>query len=152
MRIFSWTGGARLLRFATTGGAAALVQLVILDTLVERHWAPLPADIVAVVLSTQVNFVLSYIFTWGDRRPLHSSRSLVLTRWARYQGSVAGTAALSLIIFTILHPHIGPTGASAVGALLGGVINFVAGDHLVFRRPTVAPQSVIPPGLHEPMN
>ncbi len=128
------------------------MQLALLDTLVERHWSPLPADIVAVVLSTQVNFVLSYLFTWGDRRPLHSSAPLVFGRWARYQGSVGGTAAFSLIIFTILHPHIGPTAASALGTLLGGAVNFVAGDHLVFRRLAVTPQGAAPPGLHEPLS
>ena len=96
MRTFLWSRAARPLRFACAGGVAALVQLGILDALTDWRWTPILANAVALLLSTQLNFVLSYLFTWGDRRPRTGRPVAVLGRWAAYQGSVAGTALLNM--------------------------------------------------------
>jgi putative flippase GtrA len=134
MKAFLWSKAARPLRFAGTGGAAALVQLAILDVLIDARWPPIPANLVALLLSTQVNFVLSYLFTWHDRRPAVGTPLVVLGRWAAYQGSVTGTAVLNMAIFIIARADLHALLASALGTAVAAVINFVAGDRLVFRR------------------
>ena len=96
VRVLLLSDVARPLRFACTGGLAALVQLGMLDALTHWRWTPILANAVALLLSTQLNFVLSYLFTWRDRRPRTGTPLGVLGRWATYQGSVAGTALLNM--------------------------------------------------------
>lgn len=122
-RAFLGSRAARPLRFVCTGGLAALVQLAILDALIDGRWAAIPANAVALLVSTQVNFVLSYLFTWRDRRPIAGTRLAVLRRWATYQGSVFVAA------WADLHALV----ASALGTAVAALVNFVAGDRLVFR-------------------
>ncbi len=138
MRTFLWSRAARPLRFAGTGGIAALVQLGLLDALTAGRWTPVLADAVALLLSTQVNFALSYVFTWRDRRPRAASPRVVLGRWAAYQGSTAGTALLNLSIFVVARADLHTLVASALGTVVAALVNFVAGDRLVFRTRDVA--------------
>ena len=123
----------RPLRFACTGGAAALVQLGILAALSASHWAPIAANALALLLSTQVNFVLSYLFTWGDRRSRSAPRRALLGRWAAYQGSTAGTAILNMGVFVLARVDLHTLAASALGTAVAALLNFFAGDRLVFR-------------------
>ena len=132
MRIAPWPWVARLLRFALTGGAAALVQLVILDALTDGRWPPVPADAVALLLSTQVNFVLSYLYTWRDRRPRARAPRAVLGRWAAYQGSATGAALLNIGVFVVTRTDLPIVVASALGTVVASVVNFVASNYLVF--------------------
>src|SRR5579875_3681070 len=85
---------ARPLRALSTGGFAALIQLGVLAVLDHQHWAPVLANIVALLIGTQVNFVLSYHITWHDRRPPKGASHVVLRRWIAYQLSNAGAALL----------------------------------------------------------
>ncbi len=140
MRTAPWSRAARPLRFALTGGIAALVQLGILDALTDARWTPILADAVALLLSTQVNFVLSYRYTWRDRRPRAGAPRAVLGRWATYQGSTAGTALLNIGIFVVARADLHMLAASALGTAVAAVVNFIAGDRLVFRaRAVVVP-------------
>ena len=124
---------ARPLRFACTGGVAALVQLGILDALTERRWAPIAANGMALLVSTQVNFVLSYLFTWRDRRLTDGMPLALLGRWATYQGSVAGSALLNMTVFVVARSSLHLMVASALGTIVAAVVNYIAGDRLVFR-------------------
>ncbi len=133
MRTAPWSRVARPLRFALTGGSAALVQLGILDALTDNRWPPVPADVVALILSTQVNFALSYLYTWRDRRPHAGMPCGVLGRWAAYQGSAAGAALLNTGVFIVARADLHMLVASALGTAVAAVVNFIAGDHLVFR-------------------
>jgi putative flippase GtrA len=140
VRAFLRSRAARPLRFACTGGLAALVQLGMLDALTEWRWTPILANAVALLLSTQLNFVLSYLFTWGDRRPRTGRPVVVLGRWAAYQGSVAGTALLNMGVFVVARADLHTLVASALGTAVAAAANFVAGDRLVFRaRGVTAP-------------
>lgn len=144
-----WSSAARPLRFACTGGIAALAQLGLLDTLTDHHWAPIPANVVALLLSTQLNFVLSYLFTWGDRRARAASPVAVLGRWAAYQGSVGGTALLNMAVFIVTRADLHTLAASALGTAVAAVVNFFAGDRLVFRAPGQASRGRRGPGPGE---
>src|SRR4051794_8042585 len=67
----------RPIRFGFVGGTCAVLQLGLLFGLVhlglERH----AANVLAFLLSTQVNFALSSIVTWRDRQPPVSGRATV---------------------------------------------------------------------------
>lgn len=115
------------------------MQLAILDALLDAHWSEIPANAVALVLSTQVNFVLSYLFTWHDRRPASGTPALILGRWAAYQGSVTGTALLNMAVFIVTRADLHALLASALGTAVAATVNFVAGDRLVFRTRPAPP-------------
>ncbi len=145
-----WSRAARPLRFALTGGLAALVQLGILHILTARRWPPVQADVVALLLSTQVNFVLSYLYTWRDRRPRVRTPRMALTRWATYQGSVAGTALLNMGVFIVARADLHTLAASALGTAVAAAVNFIAGDRLVFRASAAAIPGCSGYGGHAP--
>jgi putative flippase GtrA len=126
---------ARPLRFAVTGGLAGLLQLALLALLTRHGWNSILANAVALLLSTQVNFALSHVFTWRDRRPHEGTEGtppVVLVRWAAYQGSVAGTALLNMLVFVATRGLLPPLVASAAGLAAAASGNFVIGDRFVF--------------------
>jgi putative flippase GtrA len=124
---------ARLLCFAFTGGVAALVQLGILEALTDGQWTPVQAEAAALLLSTQVNFFLSYLLTWRDRRPPGWMPRMILGRWAAYQGTAAIAAIINMSVFVLGRADLHTLEASALGTAIAAMVNFVAGDRLVFR-------------------
>src|SRR6476660_2984863 len=63
----------RLLRFGAVGSVCALFQLAVLSALVHLQLELHLANTLAFIISTQLNFVLSMLITWRDRRaPSHS--------------------------------------------------------------------------------
>ncbi len=132
----TWLGSraARPLRFACTGGVAAAAQLALLHALLGRGWVAMAAEVVALLVSTQVNFALSSLFTWRDRRLASPFGLALLTRWVTYQWSGAGAAALNMVVFALARLDLSVLAAAALGTLVAGAANFVAGDRLVFRE------------------
>ena len=151
IRAFLWSRAARPLRFACTGGVAALVQLGLVGALTAWRWPPIAANAVALLLSTQLNFVLSYLFTWRDRRPRTGTPLDVLGRWAAYQSSVAGTSLLNMGVFVVVRADLHTLAASALGTAVAAVANFLAGDRLVFRARGVAAPGRVDHELREPV-
>jgi len=126
---------ARPLRALAMGSLSALVQFGLLDILIDaRHWHPLPASALALLLGAQVNFVLSYIVTWHDRHSDHRRTGLVLRRWLAYQGATIGTAALNIVVFLAARDVLPTLAAAAVGNIVAGIVNFALNDRLVFHR------------------
>lgn len=126
----------RLLGVLCTGSIAALAQLGLLAALTQQHWNPTLADAAALVLGTQVNFGLSYRFTWRDRRPPGWTPAAVARRWSLYQGATAATAMLNLVVFVVAH-HLLPVlplgWAALAGTASAAGANFVLTDRVVFR-------------------
>ncbi len=120
---------ARPVRFAFSGGAAAVVQLVLLALLTRHGWDEFPADIVAFLVSAQVNFALNYTFTWRGR----SVRQTLWRRWLMFHGSIAGTGLLNIMVFATARHVLPALVASALGIGVASLGNFVIGDRLVFR-------------------
>jgi dolichol-phosphate mannosyltransferase len=113
------------------------VQLAILDGLTDWRWSPFPADFLALLISTQVNFVLSYVLTWRDRLPHRNTARIVVGRWAAYQASASAAYVLNMAVFLVGQSDLHLLVASALGTASAAVLNFVAGDRLVFRAPRV---------------
>ncbi len=124
---------ARPLRAICTGSLAALCQIALLALLTGHHWPPVPADIAALIFGAQVNFWLSYGFTWHDRRPPRWAPTLVLRWWAAYQGAAGGAMLLNILIFLAAHTVLPTLVAALVGTNLTALVSFVLNDRLVFQ-------------------
>ena len=72
----------RIARFGAVGVSCYLVQLCLLHAL-QSTLHLYAADVVAFVLSAQVNFALSLVLTWGDRR----GHERVLWQWVKFNAN-----------------------------------------------------------------
>ena len=137
----------RLLRFALVGGTAALLQLATLDALELAGLGPILSEVAAFLLAAQLNFGLSWVFTWADRA---AGQSFV-RRWAAFHGAISGTALLNFAIFTATQGVLPHPVAAALGIGGAALINFAVGDHLVFRggRPKEAAVGLLLPARAE---
>jgi putative flippase GtrA len=119
---------ARPLRFALTGGLAGLLQLSLLTLLLGRGWPAAPANALAFLLAAQVNFALSSLFTWRDRRRTAS----LWRRWLAFHGAIAAMALVNQSVFLAVRTALPALVASAAGIAVAAVGNYLLGDRLVF--------------------
>jgi putative flippase GtrA len=127
-----YTMRGRIIRFSLTGGTGAVVQLSLLSVLLSWGWSHLLANGAAFLVSMQVNFWLNQHFTWRDREAPSGMR-VILARWARFHGAVAGTAVLNMAVFALAATELPHLLAAALGIGVASVANFVTGDRFVFR-------------------
>ena len=134
---------ARLLRFVCVGGVATLTQLGLLALFTAARWEPVRANAVALTLSSQVNFGLSSILTWGDtwdanaavgRLGIWGRPRLVATRWSRFMGAILMTTLLNEGLYAIVQRLIVPLVAALLCSICIAALNFLIGDRLVFTR------------------
>ncbi len=124
---------ARPIRALYTGAAAALLQIGVLDLLVDDHWAKLPAAAIALLCGAQLNFVLSTLFTWRDRRPAGTYGRQIICQWLRYQGTIASTAVLNVIVYSVSSDFLPMLLATIVGNASAAIVNYIINDKHVFR-------------------
>ncbi|MEU0495443.1 GtrA family protein [Mycobacterium sp. NPDC006124] len=79
----------RVLRFTAVGVTCYLIQLGLVH-LLRGAISLYPADVLAFLVSAQVNFVLSQLFTWGDRQDAES----LLMRFVKFNTN----ALISVIV------------------------------------------------------
>ena len=120
---------ARLMRFAITGGLAAVVQLGVLRILTADHWEALLSNGIGMAVAAQVNFTLSSMFTWRDRWV----REGWSKRWSMYQLTILVSAIVNMIVFILARLVVEQTIAAIIGILAAATLNFAAGDRLIFR-------------------
>ena len=120
---------ARPLRFALTGGFAGLLQLGLLAVLTGHGWPAALANAVAFLLAAQVNFALSSLFTWRDRR----RTAPLWRRWLAFHGAIAAMALVNQSVFLAAWTALPALVASAAGIAVAAVGNYLLGDRLVFR-------------------
>lgn len=121
----------RLIRFASVGGACALLQLAALHLLVELNVDKSVANLFALVCFAQFNFALSSIITWTDRRE-PDRNSPVVQRMARYNGMILVSALANQLTFMVAITHVEYLIAGVLSLLVGAIINYLASDRLVF--------------------
>lgn len=83
------------------------------------------------VVSAQLNFLLSALVTWGDRR---GRRAVTVGRWASYQGSTLLALAVNVGVFTLTSPLLGDPLGAAVGVVTGTVVTYAVNNWVIFRR------------------
>lgn len=115
-------------RFVLVSVAAGGVQLGLLALLLWRGWLPLPANLLAFALATQVSYTLSAAFTWRGR----PSSARGLARWLRYNGAIASTAVANQLLFLGLNLLAPTLLASLLASAAMALVNFNLINRFVF--------------------
>lgn len=124
-------------RFAVVGGIGAGANIVFLAWLVQGlHVEPEIANVVQLVVITQLNFLLSRWWTWGDRRDVPFYRALWRFQLTRALGAIAHQAFFVAIIAHGVH-YLIAAGFCLVVIAIG---NYIVGDLFVFSAPCVRSQ------------
>ncbi|GHO86612.1 GtrA family protein [Dictyobacter formicarum] len=143
---------ARPLRFVCTGGLAAIIQLGLLNTLIAKGWESATANVVSFLLSAQVNFLMSFFFTWRDRQPASDAQAMhvLFSRWLKFHSSIVFTALLNQIVFIAARSFIPALLASALGIGVASLVNFFTMNTLVFRPKMTSVQLLYPTEMKKP--
>jgi len=124
----------RVIRFLTVGGVCGVIQLSILHTLVagvgvEEHIA----NLIAFLISMELNFVLHQMFTWRDRLSPALRPRRILGRLAIFNVSATSTLIINQGTFALLILFIWYLPAAAIGICVAAIANFMLNDRVVFR-------------------
>ncbi len=120
------------MRFLATGGVCAVVQLALLAVLLPYAHA-IGANVIAFLLSAQLNFAISQTFTWRDRDTGGSGRGTLARRWLTFHATIATTFVLNMTVFALAQLVIPHLPAAALGILAASAINFLINDRWTFR-------------------
>ena len=123
---------ARALRFALVGGVCGLLQLLLFVLLEQMNTHAAGANVVAYLLSAQVNFLLSDLFIWGDRRT-NRDRGTIGLRWLSFHLSIGGTFVLDQAVFLAARVTLPDVLASAAGIGVAALVNFAIQDRFTFQ-------------------
>ena len=134
----------RLVRFGFVGGTCSLLQLVFLEMLVQFNLELHLANILAFLISTQLNFALSSLITWRDRLAPHERPTLLVRRLAGYNGLALISLTVNQIVFTIAALSINYLAAATLGILVGMIVNYTVSGKLIFRHHPTHPQTLQP--------
>lgn len=95
------------------------------------------ANAIAFLLSAQVNFLFSSLFTWYDRQVKSEASRLraIVIRWLSFHGSIVATAFLNELVFIVASAIVPTLLASALGICSAALINFFVFNRFVFRQP-----------------
>jgi putative flippase GtrA len=124
---------ARLVKFAMVGGSCAVVQLSILHGLVSAGVEEHLANLVAFIISMELNFALHQFVTWRDRwtPTLHPAK--LLGRLLLFNASASSTGVINQGVFAIFNLFIWYLPAAAIGIGVAAFTNFLLNDRLIFR-------------------
>lgn len=131
--------GSPVLRFGVVGLAMSALHLVVFHLVAGRLVAEL-ANLVAFLVVTQVNFVVSDRFTWASRRTVGRPLRERALRVLAFNGTAASGFALNALAFSAAYRLLGAgeTTSAVVGVLAGAGATFLLSSRFVFRRATVA--------------
>lgn len=130
---------AQTTRFAVVGLAMTALHLAVLQLVLPVAVAEV-ANVVAFLTATQVNFALSYFWTWSARRPLgHETAGYVLRRALLFNGSATLGFGVNAVVFSAAHrlAGLGPTASALVATVASAVASFLLSSRVVFARRSV---------------
>lgn len=119
----------RIIRFGIVGVTCFLVQLGLLQVL-DEYVHLYYADVLAFLLSAQLNFVLSQLFTWGDRRDDEPAA----LRWVKFNANalVSVTLVNATVFYVLVQVGLPFWAAMAVANLASSLWTFLVNHFLVF--------------------
>ena len=132
------SGWPRFVRFNTVGAGGMILQLSTIALLVRFTDIPLfPITLVAVELAVLHNYLWHERWTWRDRPAADD-----LDRWQRLLrfhalNGVTSLAGNVVITVGLVGVGIHPVLANLVAIATCSLVNYAAGDRLVFNRPAV---------------
>ena len=140
-------------RFAVVGLAMTALHLAVFR-LVLPWTMPEVANVIAFLTATQVNFALSYFWTWSARRPLgEETVGSVLRRAVLFNGSAGLGFGVNAAVFSTAHRLVGlsPLESAVVATFAGAAASFLLSSRVVFvRRPVPADVDVLAAPGREP--
>jgi dolichol-phosphate mannosyltransferase len=127
--------GRRFFRFNVVGAIGIAVQLAVLEALLRLDVNYLLATVLAVEAAILHNFVWHERYTWRDRAGV--SRWEWMARLVRFHlangvVSLAGNALLMRLL--VGEAHLPAVIANGMAIAACGLVNFVLGDRVVYRR------------------
>ncbi len=127
--------GRRIARFAAVGASCGVVQLSVLHLLVasfgaEEHLA----NLVAFIISMELNFTFNQLFTWRDRWSSELTIDRFIARLLLFNVAASLTAGvMNQGVFALMNLFIWYLPAAAIGICVAAAANFLVNDRLVFR-------------------
>ncbi len=128
-------------RFALVGLGITGVHFLVLAALLPVV-VPEVANALAFVVATQVNFAVSYSWTWASRRgPGREGPRQLARRLGLFNASALVAFAVNAAAFAGAHRLLDtpPLVSAVVATVLSAVVSFVVSSRLVFARRTLAP-------------
>jgi putative flippase GtrA len=121
---------ARIARFVAVGGTCYFIQLGFLHSL-ESLMALYIADVLAFMISAQVNFALSLLFTWADR--IGAER--LSMRWLKFNlnALLSVTVVNAAIFWVLVSVGLPFWGAMLLANTATACCTFVVNHILVFK-------------------
>jgi putative flippase GtrA len=101
-----------------------VIQLSVLQLLTARGVAPIGANVAAIFLAVQFNFVLSQHLIWLDR-PVKFTFPALGRRWLTFHLCICGTTLLNMLIFTMTLTVASDVMAAIVGISVSASLRFV---------------------------
>lgn len=137
----------RWLVFNAVGMAGFGLQLGLLAVLLDAHVHYLAATALAVEAAVLHNFVWHEQWTWRDRPASGAARAARLWRFHLLNGlvSLVGNLAIMRVLVGMLEMPAVP--ANLVAVVVCAVLNYLAGERLVFLAPPasrLAPRATAP--------
>jgi putative flippase GtrA len=112
-----------------------LIQLSVLHGLVvSTGVGERLANLIAFIISMELNFVLNQFFTWRDRLSPALRPHRFLARFAMFNVSAASTSGIvNQGVFNLVNLFMWYLPAAAIGICAAATANFLLNDRLVFR-------------------
>lgn len=136
-------------RFAVTGVAMTLLHLAVFRLLTGHVLAEV-ANATAFVVATQVNFLVSYHWTWASRRSGQTEQLRSVARRALlFNASVLVAFGANTLAFWAVHRLLGVPGTASVllATVVSAAVSYLVSSRLVFARRVLvaaAPGSSVP--------
>jgi len=127
---------SRAVRFIIVGGISGVAQIVFLAIWLHFSSQHRLGNLVAFLLSAQINFALNQLVTWHSTLAGSSSQT-TLTRWVKFHGAIAVSAVINQVVYNVAVLFVPILVSAALAILFVAGFNFVMLNRFVFqaRRP-----------------
>ena len=135
---------ARPARFGAVGLTCSALQLGLLAAIIQLGISHDPANLLALGISTQCNFLLSSLIIWPDR-PVTSDRIRTnLRRLIAFNGISVTTLLINEAVFAIADHSMPYILAGVLGIAVAAPVNYLVEHFLIFRKNEGTPRHESP--------
>ena len=133
-----WQRYQRPFKFIIIGGIGALLQLLVLSSLVdgfslEGNISQTLANITAIFLAAEIVFPLHERITWGDRRNSALIQKRLLRQLFIYNSTRVVAWIVQIVTFLVINLWVSYLLAGVISNIIAAFANYLAGDKLVFK-------------------
>jgi putative flippase GtrA len=117
------------------GGIASGCQILGLYIFKSAGLQPAWANLLALAISTQINFALSYQFTWHDRKAERPTLGYLLRRIVSFNWMRLSALVVNLTVFVVANLFVHYLLAGALAIAAAAIVSFTLSDIFIFRAP-----------------